>query len=99
MDLAPPLRLERRRANDQHLANVGLSGQHLGDADALDRFAQPHVVGQYGPAGTDGEGDAVQLIGKQLGLEQLFPQRMLGGIATDFIDERSNSGLNTAVVG
>ena len=30
VDFAPPLRLERRRADDEHLADLGLAGQQLG---------------------------------------------------------------------
>ena len=71
LDFVSPLRLERRRADDQHLTDVGLARQQLGNADPLDRLAQPHVVGQDRPPGSDGERDAVQLVRQQFGLQQL----------------------------
>ena len=78
VNFAAPLRFERRRADDQHLLDLGFAGQKLRRADALDRLAQAHVVGQHRPAGTGGEGDAVELIGQQRDLEQRRPQRMIG---------------------
>ena len=83
MDFVAPLRFERRRADDQHLLDVGLAGQELRGADALDGLAQPHVVGQHRPAGAGGEGDAVELIGQQRNLQQRRSQRVLGRIAAD----------------
>ena len=83
VDFVAPLRFERRRADDQHLPDVGLAGQELRDADALDGLAQAHVVGQHRPAGAGGEGDAVELIGQERNLEQGRPQRMLGRVAAN----------------
>ena len=60
----------------KHLADVGLAGEQLGDADRLDRLAEAHVVGQDRAAGADGEGDAVELIRQELGAKQLAAQRM-----------------------
>ena len=65
VNFVPPLRLERRRTDDEHLADAGFSRQQLGDADTLYRLAKPHVVGQDGPAGADGKRDAVELIRQQ----------------------------------
>ena len=72
--------------------------KQLGDADALDRLAQSHVVGQHGPAGADGKGDAVQLVGQQLCFEQLLAQRMPRGVAADFIDQRLNAALKQSLL-
>ena len=84
VDLVAPLRFERRGANDENLLDAGFPGEQLGDADALDRFAQPHVISQDGSAGPDGESDAVKLVGKQFRLlQQLGPKRMAGRIASD----------------
>ena len=43
----------------------------------MDRFSQTHVVGQDRPPGTDGESNAVQLVGQQVSVEELGAQRML----------------------
>jgi hypothetical protein len=83
MDLVSPLRFERSGTDDEHLFDVGFAGQELGGADPLDGLAQAHVVGQHGPARAGGEGDAVELIGKQRNLQERRAQRMLGGIAAD----------------
>ena len=85
IDFASPLALQRRGADDQHAADVGQSGEQLGHADALDRLAQSHVVGQHGPAGTDGERDPVQLVGQQFGVEQFVAKRMVRRIAANLL--------------
>ncbi len=76
-DLAAPLRLERRRANDEHLVDVRLPRQELRYPDSLDRLAEPHVVRQDRAPGADGEGDPVELVRQKRHREQLRSQRML----------------------
>ncbi len=49
----------------------------------LEWFCQAHVVSQHGATSTDGEGDAIQLIGQQLGLKETFAQWMPGRILPD----------------
>ncbi len=80
MDFVPPLRFQRSGANDQHAADAGLAGENLGDADALDRLAQAHVVGQNRAANASGKGDSFELIRQQLDLQKLLAERMPGRV-------------------
>ena len=73
MDFAPPLRLERRRADDEHLLDPRLPGKQLGHADPLDRFPEAHFVGENCPSRTHGKRDPVELIRQEFGFEQLLP--------------------------
>ena len=77
------MRLERGGTDHQHLADARLAGQDLRRADALDRLAQAHVVGQNGPAGARREGDPFKLIGQKLDLQQFRPQGVLRGVRAD----------------
>ena len=70
-DFNAPLGFQRRRADHQYLGDRGMTRQQFGNADALDGFSQPHVIGQDRPPDADGKGDAIQLVGEQLGLQQI----------------------------
>ena len=85
-DLASPLRLDRRRAHDQHLLDLGLAREQLRDADRLDRLAEAHIVGEHRAAGADRERDAVELVRQELGAEQLAAQRVVRRIGADLLD-------------
>ena len=98
VDLAAPLRLERRRADDQHLLDLGLARQELGRPDPLDRLAEPHVVGQDRPAGAGGEGDAVELVRQQRDLEQRLAQRMSRRVAADLRGLAAQAFLKQALL-
>ena len=81
--LAPPLRLQRRRTHDEHLANAGFAREELGDADPLDGLAEPHLVRQDRAAGAGCERDSVELVGQQRLLEEGRTERMLAGRSPD----------------
>jgi hypothetical protein len=80
LHLGRPLGLERSGANDEDPRDAGLARQELRRADALDRLPQAHVVGQDGPAGPGGEGDAVELVGQERRLEELLAQGVTGRV-------------------
>ena len=86
MDFVPPLRFHRRGADDQHFGNAGFAREQLRHADGLDGFAQSHVVGQNGAAGSGGEGDAVELIGQQFDFEKFAAQGVRIRLAADLGD-------------
>lgn len=70
VNFASPLRLQRRRADDEDFLDAGLARQQFRDADALNRFAESHVVGQDRSARADGERNAIELVRQQFRLEQ-----------------------------
>mgnify|MGYP002064300588 CR=1 FL=1 len=75
-DLDAPLRFQGSRTDHQHFGDGGIAGHQFGHTDALNGFAEPHVISQNRPAGPDGKRNAVQLIGKQFGLQQGLAQRI-----------------------
>ena len=91
-DLAAPLGLDRRGAHDQDFADVRLPREQLGHADTLNRLAESHVIGQDRAPGAGGEGDAVQLVGQQLHLQQRLAQRVRFRIAPD-VGDRGGDAL------
>ena len=92
-NLVSPLRFHRSGADDQHLADLGLAGENLGHAHALDRLAQAHVVGQHRPARLDGEGDPVELIGEEFRLQQRLAQRMAGRVLANLVHQAGDPVL------
>src|SRR5690606_19392786 len=70
MNLVSPLALERSGTNHEHALDIRLLREELRDADSLYGLAEPHVVRQDRAPRADREGDAVELIGKELGLKQ-----------------------------
>jgi hypothetical protein len=83
LDLAAPLGLQRGGAHDENARNARHPAQQLRNADALDRLAEAHVVGQDRAARAHREGDPIQLVGKQLTCDQLAAQPMAGGVRPD----------------
>ena len=85
-DLQPPLGFQRSGADHQHFGDIGIPGQQFGHADTLNRFSQPHVIGQNCPSRTHGKSDAVKLIGTQFGLKKRRAQGVVLGIFPNGID-------------
>ncbi len=69
-DFIAPLGFEGGWADDEDAADASVAGEELGDADALDGFAEAHFIGENGAAFSGGEGDAVHLIGQELGVQE-----------------------------
>jgi hypothetical protein len=68
LDLPRPLQLQRCRADHQHALDTVVAVQPVGCRDGLQRLAQAHVVRQQGATATGEKGDALGLIGIELGL-------------------------------
>ena len=75
LDLAPPVELHRRRADDEERA----VGRFLaGGDDRRAGLAEPHVVGEDRPPPRQQEGDAGGLVAEQLGVAGADAPRRLG---------------------
>ena len=74
-DLALPLVLERRGANDQHPFDAAISGQDFRGRQRLDRFAKTHFVADEHPAGVRGEQRPLALIIVERNLKQILERR------------------------
>src|SRR5262249_44390159 len=72
LDLALPLVLERRRADDEDPLDAVLLGHDLGGGDGLGSLAQAHLVADEAATGPGGEQGALALVIVERDLEQVL---------------------------
>ena len=75
-----------------------MPGQQFGHTNALDGFAQSHVIGQYRPAGPGGKSHTIQLVGQQFGFQQRPAQWMRFRILANFGHRFGHALLEQLVV-
>ena len=70
VDLALPLVLERRRADDQHALDAEVPRHDLGRGERLDGLAEAHLVADQAAPGPGGEQRPLALVVVERHLEQ-----------------------------